>query len=664
MSLLDRHNAHLFLEKPNNKGNSFIANVNRLVAQLELLERVDGLFTEEDVAKMLTIASIDFAVVSEDLLKGSLNGYRKLDINLLENFAEYDSDMSDEEKRTLWNTESKQVYYEGATVYFVDKTSIYKEFNELGITTPINNHHQLYSQLDSWAEFKAKANYTMFNIVTDTPLENHELLRLWDGEASGSTIDKIVLHVAPEGQNLNYDAVFAGAKDYNPEYDWMSSTSILTTIANKINELLAVSTNVQEILVIKSYLTELTHIYGALDALAGTDPKNPSIYQMLNTLAYVAENMESVKNAATVVEQVEKVADKADKIKEATPIEYTVTSTFSVPNSTKNFLIGDVLTSGNFTFTVSQTNAAEGMILGGVITPTTVNVDYSGYHQFLSEKNPTESLEVDIICTPSSTLAPSVKNLSDAYTELKSRANAASDLIRYLYTALGETNSYLEELEKLIGKIQISGDGTTLEGVVMKTSSIPQIINSDIVLALNKKLFGTKNDGNSTTLLQILKTIERGLVKDVVSVGTTNEHLNLRTNIDNVHDYYISVNTPKGLKEIPYRDEIVNDIAVNFLVGSCIPWAGATIPEQCKLAVGDVYSIEDFPEAGAVLGNKYGGDGVTTFGTPDLRNKEPVALTWVIVLGKDSGSSTRLYCGRDGIYCGLEGLYPGMAITS
>ena len=42
----------------------------------------------------------------------------------------------------------------------------------------------------------------------------------------------------------------------------------------------------------------------------------------------------------------------------------------------------------------------------------------------------------------------------------------------------------------------------------------------------------------------------------------------------------------------------------------------------------------------------------------------PNNLQWIIVLGKDNGSSTRFYCGRAGIYCGKPNTYPGMSITS
>lgn len=100
------------------------------------------------------------------------------------------------------------------------------------------------------------------------------------------------------------------------------------------------------------------------------------------------------------------------------------------------------------------------------------------------------------------------------------------------------------------------------------------------------------------------------------------------------------------------------------LIGSCILWAGSVIPSQCKLAVGDTYPVDDYPDAAAILGTTFGGDGVETFGTPDMRNVSPMeGLKWLIVLGTDYSSITRLYAGREGIYCGLDGLYCGKPIT-
>lgn len=661
-NLFDRNNQHMFTHEGNKqKGNSFIKNVNLLAQNLEQLIALDDRFTDVDISQLAKVAEIDIASIAEDLAKDSLDGYRKLDINLLTNFKEYSAYLSDEEKVALWNDPTKQVYYEGVTVYFTDRTSIYKEFSQAGIPIVINNHHQLYTQFDEWDELKIRYGYTMFNVSADTVLPNHELFRIWDGEGDGSYIDKVVLHVASSGQNQSYDAVFAGAKEYSPVFSWANTSSILTIIAQKINEILAVSTNVHELMTIKSYLSELTSIYAVLDKLASNDANKETVFKYLGQIQTVANNINKVVDTASVITKVEQIKDKADKVQETdSTVEYDVQYEIAPTNASNGYYIGDELESGIFKFTVTQTDVGDGRVLAGDITPSVVNADYSGYHVFRKATN-ASIVEVNIICRPKSE-GNITRNLIDIYKELKQRINANAESIVELYDDIKEQTDYLQQLEKLITELDFSGDGTSLSGVVMKNSSTPQTINSDIVLGLNKRLQGTKVNGSTFSLLGAAKLVEGSAIRDVVALGSTNDHLHMRTGNDPVHGDNISVQTSGGIRELIYADEVADKVAFDFLVGFCLPWSGQEIPAQAKEAVGNVYNIADYPEAGAILGSKYGGDGVTTFGTPDLRGKEPTGLTWVVVLGKDSGSSTRLYCGREGIYCGLEGLYAGKKI--
>lgn len=245
-SILDKYNEHLFLEHSSNKSNSFIANVNLIASKFNELVRIDEKFDAEAVRLLVQLVqnSLDINVrqIAEDLRKGSYNGNKKLDIDLLTNFADYDYFMSDEDKNALWNDPAKQVYYSSIDVYFTDNTSISKEFSSV-----INNHRQLFSVIDTWDELKERFGDTLYNISSDTPIKNHELLRFVDNSVKGSLIDSIVLHVADNGQNQAYDAVFAGAKTYTPEFAWMDTTSALITIAHKINDVIHASDYIEQI---------------------------------------------------------------------------------------------------------------------------------------------------------------------------------------------------------------------------------------------------------------------------------------------------------------------------------------------------------------------------------------------------------------------------------
>ena len=644
--------------------NSFIANVNKLAKNLEAVNNVNNLYTPEQVDYLVELAKMNINALMKDLEKGSLHGHRKLDISLLENFLNYRSDMSDEERIELWLDPTQRVYYSGITVWFTDRTQLHKEFMEIGIPISINNHEQLFIQLHEWPEFKTKFGMTMFNLMSDDDLPNHELLRFWDGEGTGSFIERIQLHVAPDGQNQVYDSSFAGAKDYSPLYTWIYTTSTLEVIAQSLNQLLVLSGRVDEVVALVNYLTELTSIYAVLDKLASNNFQDETIHKNLFKLDAIYRNLTDLLLLGDVTPVLEKInKEKANIIIEEIPAGFDLS--FTMPsddnNSSLNYTVGSILTSGEFSFRVTDVTD-EGRILEGVLSPLESDDDISGSYIFTGTDNSTE-LRLTIEATPKDTLVQIKRDLIDVYNELKSKSNEITNLSN----TLAKLDDYLNDLEKVISTIDLTGNNDLIQNFVLKLSNVAQLINSDLTFAVNRKLSGTRIDGNSHPLIQSGRmTTGSGsgqLVRETVEIGSTSEHLNLRTNNDPVYENKITVNTPGGMKQLMYTDEVSDVVAVNFLLGSCIPWAGINIPDQTKLAVGNEYLIVDYPGAGAALGDTYGGDGIRTFGTPDLRNEPPDNIRWVIVLGKDSGSSTRLYCGREGIYCGKDGLYIGMKVT-
>lgn len=247
-NMLDRNNKHLFLEATDNSTNSFIANINLLASKIDGIETINEKFSVEEIKLLVQLIqnSLDINIkqLAEDLRKGTYKGYRKLDIDLLTNFKNYSDQLSDEDKNALWNDVSQQVYYDKIEVFFNDKTSIYKT-----LEYPIRNHHTLLEALNDWYELTAADGNTDIFISPDTPIKNHELLRIIDGGGTllGSTIERIKLYVARKGYNEAYDAAFVGAKSYAPEFAWMDSTSALITVAHKVNEVLHTSQYIEEL---------------------------------------------------------------------------------------------------------------------------------------------------------------------------------------------------------------------------------------------------------------------------------------------------------------------------------------------------------------------------------------------------------------------------------
>jgi len=56
-------------------------------------------------------------------------------------------------------------------------------------------------------------------------------------------------------------------------------------------------------------------------------------------------------------------------------------------------------------------------------------------------------------------------------------------------------------------------------------------------------------------------------------------------------------------------------------IGGLLDYAGAAAPAGWLLCDGSVYTIALYPKLFAVIGNRYGGDGVNNFAVPDLRGR-------------------------------------------
>lgn len=251
MNNLDRYNEHIL--QGSNKTDSFIANVNYLARKFDSLMQVDEKFDVETVKLLAQLVKnsldINIKILSEDLRKGSYYGYRKLDIDLLTNFKDYDYFTTDEEKNKLWNDPSKQVYYSSVDIWLSEDNTevLHKDFANV-----ISNHHQLYQELVNWDELVQGYGFTTINLSPDTPILNHELLRITDdytsntafGTNAGSKIMRIALNVAKDS---GYNSLLVGAKEDVAVFTWVDSTSALLTIANKINDIIHAANVLNEV---------------------------------------------------------------------------------------------------------------------------------------------------------------------------------------------------------------------------------------------------------------------------------------------------------------------------------------------------------------------------------------------------------------------------------
>ena len=59
-------------------------------------------------------------------------------------------------------------------------------------------------------------------------------------------------------------------------------------------------------------------------------------------------------------------------------------------------------------------------------------------------------------------------------------------------------------------------------------------------------------------------------------------------------------------------------------VGEIRPNAGSTVPNGWLQCDGQILATTAYPDLFAVIGTRFGGDGVTTFNLPDLRGRTPI----------------------------------------
>ncbi len=81
-------------------------------------------------------------------------------------------------------------------------------------------------------------------------------------------------------------------------------------------------------------------------------------------------------------------------------------------------------------------------------------------------------------------------------------------------------------------------------------------------------------------------------------------------------------------------------IGVCAVVGEVRALATSYVPEGFVPCDGAIYSVDDYPLAGARLGSTYGGDGVTTFGVPDYRERTLRGADTAEHIGALGGSDT------------------------
>lgn len=316
---------HSFLLKDSTKQNSFIGNINLLVSKLTDIVEINSKLSKEQVEKLLLLTDIDISIIVDDLLKGTFNGNRKIDIDLFKNYKEYNKNLTESQKITLYNNESKAPTYNAATFSFIDGSEYKLEFKQDNLPYYIKTNQELYTQLTTSDELAEKLNNT---IISEVPVEiSNTMVRIYDKLAS-SNIISITLHRKGGGELRTF-----------PVYSWMDYTSSLQVIITYIEQILAVYNSLPDIIGTAALTLEL------LDKVNKVKDELQTIYNQLvedlnNYTNLKKEEIDEFSN--TKLEQIEQTSNS--NIKNINKVSDTWLKKIEITGNSKN---NTLITTGN-----------------------------------------------------------------------------------------------------------------------------------------------------------------------------------------------------------------------------------------------------------------------------------------------------------------------------
>ena len=232
-SLMSKDEQHTLLE-PNNDNNSFIANVNVLVKKLNELTELNSKLTKKQIEELAKLSNVNISVLADDLLKGTYNGNRKIDIDLFKHYQGYNEDLTDEQKIALYLDESKKPMYSKAVFGFNDGITLDVVFTQDNLSVSIGTNQELYSQLVNSTVLSDKLENT---VITNTPVEvSNTMVTLHDQLAASNLI------------NIRLVPVDTSKVGKEPTFTWMEYTSSLQILVTYIEDIIGVYNHLPEII--------------------------------------------------------------------------------------------------------------------------------------------------------------------------------------------------------------------------------------------------------------------------------------------------------------------------------------------------------------------------------------------------------------------------------
>ena len=276
----------------------FIANINKLVQNLEAIIQLNKMYDPEVVATLKELAGTDLDLIMEDLKKGNYLGNRKIDINLALNNQSDESECSYKSITLTMNngiilpinftttTEGGDIVVEEIASY----TGLYTKLVE-GITAYNSNEADPQKHI---------VNYEI-DVVNQTVAELPTMLRIRDTDGSACNIDRLTLEYYNGGSPV----------EYNPSYFWTKTTSALEVLANRVGDIIALGEDIDKIIALADKEDEIQYLYNVreqLQLLHDNVTKLMAVHDNLDHIVGVNENKTNIDAAAANEVNINKVA--------------------------------------------------------------------------------------------------------------------------------------------------------------------------------------------------------------------------------------------------------------------------------------------------------------------------------------------------------------------
>lgn len=271
---------------------SFIENINALAGKLDIIEESNSIFDEGVIPVLEEIAALDLTHAVEDIKKSTFLGNRKLDIDLANNKIGIEDTNLLVDNLAVWTDVTTTVYYDKATVTFVDGVTIEVPFvNDDLQPIVISNHGSLVAQLLTNTEFTTKLINT--GILDDVGGTIGSLVRVYDVVGSSSNVERIQLN-----------AVSGNYKVQNPIYFWGLTTSSFQTLAMRASDIIKLGNDIDKIIILANRIDEMLSLQAELPELV---TNVDSLYVNIAKLVNIYTNMAKLVNIDTNMTELQSI---------------------------------------------------------------------------------------------------------------------------------------------------------------------------------------------------------------------------------------------------------------------------------------------------------------------------------------------------------------------